>query len=168
MDQIRRELINKAMKLGAEAAIDFDIDDIVFDGRTILKCLFGCEGGLHYCPTKENPEITKLYSDMAKKYKWGILIQTDNLKDGQIISIELERTAFLKGYYFALAATECTVCIECSAVHNDKCRSPKDQRLPLYAFGIDVYKTVRTKGWELEVVQQQGDDRKNITAVFVE
>ena len=35
-------------------------------------------------------------------------------------------------------------------------------------FGIDVSKTVRGLGWELEVVQRKGDPAKNITAVFVE
>ena len=168
MDDIKKMLIDRALEMGAKAAIDFNIDEIAFDGRTILKCLFGCEGGLPYCPSRENPEVTGLYSDLAKKYKWGILIETDNLKDGQEISIELERTAFLNGYTFALAATECESCEECVAEKGEPCIEPKKQRLPLYAFGIDVYKTVRAKGWELEVVQKKGNPTKNITAVFVE
>ena len=168
MGDMRKLLIDKALAMGAKAAIDFDIEDIAFDGRTVLKCLYGCSGGLPFCPTRQNPEATELYSKLAKKYKWGILIETDNLKDGQEIAIELERTAFLADHTFALAATECGACDECIAEKGESCIHPKKQRLPLYAFGIDVYKTVRGKGWELEVVQNEGDPVKNITAVFVE
>ena len=31
-----------ATKLGADHAVEFKIDDIVFDPRTIIKCMFGC------------------------------------------------------------------------------------------------------------------------------
>jgi len=45
---------------------------------------------------------------------------------------------------------------------------PRNVRPPLYALGIDVYKTVNQLGWELSVVQKKGDPARNITAVFIE
>ena len=45
-----------ALKLGADDAVPFTIDDIEFDPRTILKCSFGCEdwGKGLTCPSRQN------------------------------------------------------------------------------------------------------------------
>ena len=40
-----KSLVSLAKELGADDAIPFAIDDIAFDARTILKCLYGCSGG---------------------------------------------------------------------------------------------------------------------------
>ena len=44
----------RALELGADDAVVFGIEDIVFDSRTILKCMFGCEdwGKAHTCPSR--------------------------------------------------------------------------------------------------------------------
>lgn len=162
------ELVKEAMSLGAMDATGFSIDDIAFDTRTLLKCLYGCPGGFYFCPTSKDGVTVKDYMEMAGRYKWGVLVCTEDLKKGQDITLALESKAYLKGHYFAFAATECAVCHECSAIDGGKCRDKHKQRLPLYAFGIDVYKTVANVGWSLEVVQKKGDPRKNITALFVE
>ena len=162
------KLIEKAKSMGAEKATEFSIDDIVFDERTLLKCLYGCTGNYHYCPRVDDSVTVKDYIEMTKKYKVGVLICTDNLKDGQKIALELERIAFLDGHHFAFAATECAICPTCSRIDDKPCRSPKSKRIPLYALGIDVYNTVRNIGWTLNVVQDEDTTRKNITAVFVE
>lgn len=168
MKEIQDQLIRTAMEMGAQDAVPFSIEDIVFDERTLLKCLFGCSGGMHYCPSPKDSVTVKDYIQMMKKYKYGMLILTDNLKDGQDITIALEREAFLGGHPFAFGATECAVCEECTQPEDLPCVSPKTLRIPLYALGIDVYSTVKNVGWELEVVQNMGDPQKNITAVFIE
>ena len=162
-------LVDLAKELGADDAISFDISDIAFDARTILKCLYGCTGGLAYCPTTATEASnTLLFQDLIKKYKWGVLIRTSDLATGQDITIALERKAFLAGYTFAFGATECGCCIECATENGNPCVSKRTLRPPLYSLGIDVYKTVRNVGWVLEVVQQKGDPVSNITAVFIE
>lgn len=166
-ESIRQELLNTAMAMGAMDAKIFAIQDIAFDPRTQLKCLFGCSADMHYCPIAQDPAMAARFPEIMKRYSWGILICTDNLKTGQDITLALERQAFLAGHVFAFGATECANCANCSYLAEKPCVDRHKQRPPLYALGIDVYTTVRGLGWELEVVQQQGDPRKNITAVFV-
>lgn len=167
--KMQNQLLKKAFDLGAKDAIVFEIKDVVFDSRTLLKCLFGCEGGFPFCPSvQQDITIAEKYTEMAKAYKWGILLSTENVKEGQEITLELERAAFLSGYYFALACTECEACSVCHFQKTGTCLNPKKVRLPLYVLGIDVYKTVRGLGWELEVVQDKLNQAKNMTAVFVE
>lgn len=164
-----KSLVDLAKELGAHDAIPFDISDIAFDPRTILKCLYGCTGGLAYCPTTATEASnTLMFQQLIQKYKWGVLVRTGELAAGQDITIALERRAFLDGYTFAFGATECAGCVQCATEQGDACVNKRTLRPPLYSLGIDVYKTVRNVGWVLEVVQQKGDPVSNITAVFVE
>ena len=169
MDEVfQKELVDEALSMGAEDAKIFTIYDVAFDSRTLLKCLYGCDGNMHYCPDKRDPSSLIDYAEMIRKYQWGILICTDDLIKGQEITLALESKAFFKGYYFAFGATECAHCEKCTYQDGEPCVDRHMQRPPLYALGIDVYKTVRGLGWELNVVQKEGDPVKNITAVFVE
>ncbi|MDL2327808.1 DUF2284 domain-containing protein [Ruminococcaceae bacterium OttesenSCG-928-A11] len=166
--QFQDELVATALEMGAQDAKIFAIEDIAFDPRTLLKCLFGCGGGLHYCPTPETAPASAMYTEMIKKYKWGILMRSGDLRTGQDITLALEGKAFYAGYTFAFGATECVNCQACTREEEKPCVAKHKMRPPLYALGIDVYKTVRGLGWELEVVQNREDPAKNITAVFVE
>ena len=162
-------LVNLAKELGANDATPFDISNIAFDARTILKCLYGCTGGLAYCPTTATEASnTLLFQQLMQKYKWGVLVRTEDLATGQDITIALESRAFVDGYTFAFGATECAGCVQCATELGNSCINKRTLRPPLYALGIDVYKTVRNVGWTLEVVQKKGDPVSNITAVFVE
>lgn len=162
------ELIDTAMSMGAKRAETFTMEQIVFDQRVLLKCFFGCPGGMPYCPKPEDANNSLVYSELIKKYEWGIIIDSDNLKKGQRITLALESKAFLAGKTFAFGATECENCESCAFSEGRPCAAPRVVRPPLYALGIDVYKTVNDMGWELKVVQQKGDPARNITAVFVE
>ncbi|GHT17875.1 hypothetical protein AGMMS4956_21410 [Bacteroidia bacterium] len=58
-----------AIELGAEHALRFGIDDIVFDARSLLKCMFGCEdwGRGHTCPSIiAKTKSTKIQNKMYK------------------------------------------------------------------------------------------------------
>ena len=162
------ELREIALSMGAERAELFTIDQIAFDQRVLLKCFFGCSGGKPYCPKPEDASNSMVYSELIKKYEWGIIIESDELRKGQKITLALESRAFLAGKTFAFGATECEYCTNCAFAEGGTCAAPGSVRPPLYALGIDVYKTVNQMGWKLEVVQKKGDPAKNITAVFVE
>lgn len=164
----KNELVESALGLGADQAVIFSLDDIRFDPRTLLKCLFGCRGGYHYCPTSRDVSTAATFSEIIRHYQWGLLIRTHDLKKGQDITLALESKAFLAGRHFAFGATECAACPECTGPHQKPCVDRKKLRPPLYALGIDVYATVRGLGWEMEVVKNRGDQAQNITAVFVE
>jgi len=162
------ELLETARNMGALRAEMFTIDQIEFDQRVLLKCFFGCPGGMPYCPKPGDVSNSLVYSELIRKYEWGIIIESDELKRGQKITLELESRAFLAGKTFALGATECECCDKCAFADGGQCAVPRNVRPPLYALGIDVYKTVNQLGWELSVVQKKGDPARNITAVFIE
>ncbi len=81
---------------------------------------------------------------------------------------ELERYAFLSGYYkaFALVALPCAYCEDClperegfaldSAVKRF-CEHQHKVRPAMEACGIDVFRTVRNAGYELEVLTSPGE-----------
>jgi len=47
--------INLALSLGADNAVGITPSDVVFDGRTLLKCMFGCPdwGKGLTCPSRD-------------------------------------------------------------------------------------------------------------------
>jgi len=71
-------------------------------------------------------------------------------------AVELERQAFLKGYYsaFGLACGPCPYCDECNL---EECVHPDLARPSMEACGIDVYATVRRDGFDLEVVKSRDE-----------
>lgn len=165
---MQEKLIAQAMELGADDSMVFNVCDIAFDPRSLIKCLGGCPYNVHYCPLARDPQLAKALKEIAQTYSWGILIRTHDLAMGQDITLAVERTAFLAGYTFAVGCTECAACEECSIEHAKPCIDMTKLRMPFYAMGIDVYKTVRGLGWELNVLQTQDEVPSNITAVFVE
>jgi len=165
---MQKKLIDQAMELGADDCMVFHVSDLAFDPRTLLKCLGGCPYYLHYCPMARDPQMAKALKEIAQAYSWGVLIRTHDLAVGQDITLAVERTAFLDGYTFAAACTECAICEVCSIEDERPCIDITKLRMPFYAMGIDVYKTVRKLGWELNVLQSKDEIQSNITAVFVE
>ena len=68
---------------------------------------------------------------------------------------ELEREAFLSGFYkaFALGAGPCYLCEDCEL--EEGCIHPHRARPAMEACGIDVYKTVREADFPIEVVKNR-------------
>jgi len=162
--------VNMAKALGAKNSVNFDIKDIVFDPRVVLKCMFGCSdfGKGHTCPYQRSPLSMGEYEEIFKRYKWGIIIGCPDKKTSQKISFEIERQAFLDGYYFAFSLSDCGLCKECSRVHGEDCRIPQKARPAFHAVGIDVFKTVHQFGLPLGVVQTKDGETNWYSAVFVE
>lgn len=66
-------LEEKARELGANEARLIPAENIVVENRTILKCIFGCNGwGSRVCP----PFIPTVeeFRKMLKEYEWLLLI----------------------------------------------------------------------------------------------
>ena len=73
-------LEEKAKELGANEAILIPATSIVVENRTILKCIFGCNGwGSRVCP----PFIPTVdeFREMLKEYQWALLVdwKSDNI-----------------------------------------------------------------------------------------
>ena len=162
--------IEKALEMGAESSIKFSINDIVFDPRVVLKCMFGCADYelLHTCPYQRSPLSMEEYKAIFSYYQWGIIIGCDNKQLSQKISYEIERISFLDGYYFAFSLSDCGLCNVCAKSSQQPCRCPKKARPAFHSVGIDVFKTVRGLGLPIDVLISEGDKQHWYSAVFIE
>ena len=162
--------IDLAKELGASHAVKFGIEDIVFDPRVALKCIFGCGdfGKNHTCPFQKSPLRMDEYRDIFTRYSWGIIIGTKDKHLSQKVSFEVERACFLDGYYFAFSLSDCGLCKECSKITGEDCRIPQKARPAFHAVGIDVFKTVHKFGLPLAVAQNYDAETNWYSAVFVE
>lgn len=160
----------KALSLGADHAVVFRINEIVFDPRTILKCMFGCNdwGKGHTCPSRPGSLNVFEYKQILEKYSWGIIIHSTSKKVSQEISFEIEREAFVKGYYFAFSMSDCAICNECAGLKGKECANPKKARPAFHSLGIDVFKTARNFGLPIETLTEKGQEQNWYSAVFVE
>ena len=165
-----KKLIDMALAAGAQNAVSFSIEDIVFDSRVVLKCIFGCDdyGKLHSCPYQRSPLNMDEYHDIFKKYSWGIIIGCKDKHSSQNISYEIERACFLDGYYFVFSLSDCGLCEQCAKTGAEDCRFPKKARPAFHSVGIDVFKTVRNFNLPIAVLKDEQDEQHWYSAVFVE
>jgi len=165
-----QHLIDMALSMGADDAVKFVIEDIVFDPRTILKCAFG---GMdwsfgHTCPSR--PESLKPweYEQVLRRYSWGIIVHSTDKRISHEVSFALEREAFLEGYYFAFSMSDCALCSECAGFHGKPCVNPKKARPAFHSVGIDVFETVRKFGLPIQTLKDETEQVNWYSAVFVE
>jgi len=159
-----------ALEMGAKNAVEFKIEDIIFDPRVILKCVFGCSdyGKSHTCPNQRSPLTMKEYKEIFSHYKQGVIIGCGDKHLSQKISYEVERACFLDGYYFAFSLSDCGLCKACSKIIGEECRLPAKARPAFHSIGIDVFKTVEKFGLPLYVAQDREADVNWYSAVFIE
>jgi predicted metal-binding protein len=167
---LENELVEKALSMGADHAVVFKMEDIAFDPRTILKCMFGCAdwGKGHTCPSRPGALSVFDYQKVLKEYSWGIIVHSTSKKISQDVSFELEREAFIKGYYFAFSMSDCAICSECLGHSGKECLNLKKARPAFHSVGIDVFKTVRKFGLPLETLRDESQAQNWYSAVFIE
>jgi predicted metal-binding protein len=151
--------IKAALEAGADDAVEFEIGQICFDSRTILKCMFGCSdwGYGHTCPSRKGSLMPWEYEKVLKNYKRGIIIHSHDKKVSQEVSFEIERRAFVDGYYFAFSLSDCGLCETCTGFCGGKCANPKKARPAFHSVGIDVFKTVRQFGLPIDTLKDKND-----------
>lgn len=166
----REYFIDFALNLGAAHAVPFKIDQIVFDSRTILKCMYGCGdwGKGNTCPSRAGSLKPWEYEEVFKKYTWGIIIHSTDKKISQDVSFAVEREAFLKGYYLAFSLSDCAICAQCAGFKGMCCTNPRKARPAFHSVGIDVFKTVKEFGLPLETLKNLDDTQNWYSAVFIE
>jgi len=162
--------VEMALSMGAKNAVKFDISDIVFDPRVVLKCIFGCSdyGRNHTCPYQKSPLSMEQYKEIFGRYSWGVIIGCADKPTSQKISFEIERQCFLDGHHFAFSLSDCGLCKACSKIDGNECRVPLKARPAFHAVGIDVFKTVGQLGLPLYVAQDYNAELNWYSAVFVE
>ncbi len=164
------ELIARAKELGAVNAVAFDIGDIVFDPRTILKCMFGCSdwGKGHTCPSRPGSLSMEEYERVLRRYRWGVIVHAHDKRTTQKVSFALESKAFVDGYYFAFSMSDCALCKECAGLADQPCRNVKQARPAFHSVGIDVFATARHFGLPIDTLADDTQEQNWYAAVFVE
>ena len=135
--------------------------DIFFDIRAILKCRWGCED--FYPENRKCSYRDTTYQErveMVKSYNNILLIHSHNATELSKAVLEIERIAFLDGFYFASALRNCKLCEGCAVSKGEPCPTPQYVRPCELSFGIDMYKTVRNLGFPCEVLKDK-NDRQN-------
>jgi predicted metal-binding protein len=162
--------IKKAMERGADHAVFFRIEDIEFDPRALLKCMFGCNawGKGHTCPSRPGSLKPWEYEQILRRYSWGIIIHSHSKKTSQDVSFSIESEAFTDGYYMAFSLSDCAICPECGGERGTPCANPRKARPAFHSVGIDVFKTVRKFGLPLETLKTPSDEQNWYSAVFIE
>jgi len=166
----QKKFCELALAMGALHAQVFTLDDIVFDPRTLIKCMFGCGdwGNGLTCPSRAGSLSLGEWRQTLERYRWGLMIHSNEAKLNQDISYELERQAFFAGYYFAFSMSDCKVCATCAGYSNEPCRFPRKARPAFHSVGIDIFATARRFNLPIETLEQEGEQENWYAAVFVE
>jgi len=169
-EEYQQMLVNRAIELGALHAVIFNIDDIVFDPRTLLKCMYGCDdwGKGLTCPSRPGSLKPDEYEKILRRYSWGIIVHAHDKKTTQEVSFKLEQEAFWDGYHFAFSMSDCALCSKCAGCEGKECRFPKKARPAFHSVGIDVFSTVRKFGLPIKTLRTRDDEQNWYAAVFVE
>jgi len=188
MDERLKRLVSKlssyALSRGASSAKLIRTEDITVGHWVRLKCMYGCDdyGKYFTCPPyTPTPEQTRKILD---EYRHAMLFEFRDIKDSRRLKsihnlmLELERIAFLDGFYkaFAFIANTCTMCDRCPAGElscaskQDKklCLHPEKARPSMQACGIDVFSTARKAGYDVDVVTTPDKGFKSFTLLLIE
>lgn len=162
--------IEQAKELGMLHAELISPDHIYFDIRTVLKCKWGCddyskEGNIR-CDDRGTAYEERV--DIIKSYKHILLLHSHNARHLSNAVLDIERTAFLDGYYFASAIRACSLCEKCSVLIGEVCPTPDKIRPCDQLFGIDVYKTARGLGLPIDVLQDRNEIQNRYGFVLID
>ncbi len=147
-----------AKQRGMTDAMIISPADICFDIRAMLKCCWGCDRSSSTsvkCDSRNTTLEERI--EMVRKYSNILLLHANDARKLSQTLMELERIAFLDGYYFAFVLRSCYFCKDCVVNKGEECSFPEKIRPCDQIFGIDVYKTVRQLGLPCEVLQSKDD-----------
>lgn len=145
-----------------------------------FKCMFGCEsyGKKGVCPP-EVPSIQEcrdLFAEYHHILVLRVLAKLDDKNDMRewstktnLALLTLEREAFLAGHHkaFLLFMDECRLCNDCPGTRAD-CRNPALARPCPEALGVDVFSTVRSAGFPIEVRTEYDQEMSRYAFLLVE
>jgi predicted metal-binding protein len=176
-DALGSELRKMALESGASDIRLIRPAMVVTAHWVSLKCQFGCKnyGTRYTCPPRSpTPEDTrKVLDEYSKAYliKYEGFLGFDAYPPHRLdeamtdlslhvckAACEMERHAFLSGYYkaFSYGAHRCRLCEICDVMEDRKgCRYPHQARPSLESAGIDVFKTAENAGMRTEVIQNK-------------
>lgn len=161
--------VNMAKDLNMLNAVLISPDDLFFDIRTDIKCRWGCEDYFKRsikCGIRDTTFEDRVKA--ARSYKMVLLLHSNNSRDVSRAVIEIEREAFLDGYYFAFGIKCCALCEKCQAQDGKPCPTPDKIRPCDQAYGIDVYKTAEAQGLPCRVLRDKNDVQNRYGFVLID
>ena len=166
---VMEKYIKIARQHGAIDVVAVTPDDIVFDGRTLLKCMFGCNdwGKGCNCPSRAGFPPLKELESLLKKYKTVLIIHSHDKKAAQNASIAIEKEAYLDGDALVFSMSDCALCEECAGHTGQSCRNPKASRPSFHSVGIDVFSTVKRLGLPLYPLRNEDEEQNWYSAVWL-
>jgi len=164
-----KKYIDLALSHGASNVVCITPDDIVFDGRTILKCMFGCNswGKGCVCPSRPGFLSTDEYEKLLRKYSAVLVVHSPVKKIAQKASFAVEREAFFDGDVMAFSMSDCALCAECAGESNESCRNVMMARPSFHSVGIDCFATVQKLNLPLTVLRNKDEQENWYAAVWL-
>ena len=161
--------IDLALESGAVHAKLITPDEIVFDGRTLLKCMFGCGdwGTGPTCPSREGFLKPWEFEPLLRKYRAVLIVHAHDKKAAQAASFAVERAAFLHGDALAFSMSDCALCAECAGASGGACRNARMARPAFHSVGIDVFGTVKRLGLPLDALKDEYQEQNWYAAVWL-
>ena len=152
--------------------------DIIVSQWVRVKCEFGCSDyGLGTCPPN-TPSVQEC-KEFFSEYNNGLVIRltktadkndypSDWSKDVTNKLLEIERQAFLLGNHkaFLLNQSCCSLCKDCTGNRFD-CKDKRNSRPSPEGFAVDVYKTIRNCGMEINVVSKNPSEMTRIAILLI-
>lgn len=145
-------LCTYAKRRGALHAKVIESKSVIASPWVRFKCQFGCDGYgecLTCPPYSPTPEQTQA---LLNAYQRGILIHSGDHVDISRLAYQVEREAFLTGFYkaFGMGSGPCRLCATCDV--SEPCKNGIEARPSMEASGIDVFQTVRNNGFSIRVL----------------
>ena len=164
-----QKYVSMALAEGASDAVFVTPDDIVFDGRTLLKCMFGCSdwGRGCTCPSREGALKPWEYETLLRKYSSVLIIHSHDKDVAQKASYAVEREAFFDGDVLAFSMSDCALCEDCTGNSGKLCRNPKQARPAFHSVGIDIFSTVGKLGLPIKPLREKGEVQNWYAAVWL-
>ncbi len=145
-----------------------------------FKCRFGCTsyGKKGTCPPQvpSVEECRAFFSEYSDAVIFHFAKKVDNPKDrvpwSREISkrlINLEREVFWQGYHkaFVLFMDECRLCQDCTGTR-ESCVNKDDARPGPESLAVDVFSTVRSVGYQIEVLRHYEDEMNRYAFLMIE
>jgi predicted metal-binding protein len=158
----------------------FDPRDVVISHWVRMKCRFGCEDyGMRVACPPNLPTISeceeffsefgravlfhfeRIFEDPEGRHEWT--------RDIDERLFEIEREVFLSGYHkaFVIYVDPCDFCGTCSPDKRD-CKHPRKARPSLEGLAVDVFATVRSCGYEIEVLSDYDQKMNRFGMLLIE
>jgi predicted metal-binding protein len=179
-DADRRKIEVLAKKFGAEECRWTSGSEVQVRQWVRFKCMFGCDsyGKKGGCPpaVPDVPECRTLFSEYDQILVMRFSTKLDDPEDRKAWChkrnaklLKLEREVFFSGYHkvFLLEMDECRICKDCAASRVD-CKKPKLARPSPEALAVDVFSTVRSLGFPIEVLTKYDQTMNRYSFLLVE